>query len=413
MTDVRKATPEEQFAEVTRACVDLQVAQELKDKLKKSYEQNKPLVIKAGFDPTAPDLHLGHTVVLSRMRRFQEFGHQVVFIIGGFTAMIGDPTGKNATRPPLTADQVKANAATYQAQLFKVLDPAKTIVRNNMDWLDPLGAQGIIKLAARYTVARMLERDDFKKRYHGGVAISVHEFLYPLLQGWDSVEIKSDVELGGTDQIFNLLVGRQLMKEEGLDPQVVITNPLLEGIDAKVVDGKLVGDKMSKSHNNYIGVSESPKDQYWKMLSISDDLMWRYYELLSALTLPAIADLKSKVASGAVHPKAAKVQLAKEIVARFHSQKDADDAETAFNLGLPTNIPTATYSLAGAPNLGVLQAVVAAGLVDSNGKARKLIEGNGLVIDGNKVTDLKAVLGPGKYMIKKGKHDFAELTITA
>jgi tyrosyl-tRNA synthetase len=413
MTDVRQATPEEQFAEVTRACVDLQVAQELKDKLKKSYEQNKPLIIKAGFDPTAPDLHLGHTVVLSRMRRFQEFGHQVVFIIGGFTAMIGDPTGKNATRPPLTAEQVKINAATYQAQLFKVLDPAKTVVRNNMDWLDALGAQGIIKLAQRYTVARMLERDDFKKRYQGGQPISVHEFLYPLLQGWDSVEVKADVELGGTDQIFNLLVGRQLMKEEGLDPQVVITNPLLEGIDARTVDGKLVGDKMSKSHNNYIGVSEPAKDQYWKLLSVSDDLMWRYYELLSSLTLPQIAALKAQVASGALHPKAAKVQLAKEIVARFYSAKDADDAAANFELGLPTTIPTATFVLAGAPHLGVLQAVVAAGLVDSNGKARKLIEGNGLVIDGNKVTDLKAVLGPGKYLIKKGKHDFAELTITA
>jgi tyrosyl-tRNA synthetase len=411
-----RATPEEQFAEVTRAAVDLQVPQELKDKLKRSYEKKQPLVIKAGFDPTAPDLHLGHTVVLSRMRRFQDFGHQIVFIIGGFTAMIGDPTGKNATRPPLSKEQVEANAETYKQQLFKVLDRDRTIVRNNTEWLEPLGTHGMIRLAARYTVARMLERADFSERYKNGKSISIHEFLYPLLQGWDSVAIKSDVELGGTDQIFNLLVGRQLMKEEGLEPQVVLTSPLLEGLEARFVEGKLVGDKMSKSHGNYVGISEPAGEQYGKLMSISDDLMWRYYELLSRKTTGEISELKQKVQSAQLHPKAAKVALAKEIVARFHDSAAADSAEAAFENrahgGVPDDVPEKQIALGGAPKLGILKVAVEAGLASSNSDARRLITQGGLSINGERATDPKAELAAGEYLLKAGKLRFAKVKLS-
>jgi len=410
-----RATPDEQFAEVTRAAVDLQVAQELKTKLARSYSKKQPLIIKAGFDPTAPDLHLGHTVVLQRMRRFQDFGHQIVFIIGGFTAMIGDPTGKNSTRPPLTKEQVEQNAETYKQQLFKVLDRDRTVVRNNTEWLEPLGAHGMIRLAARYTVARMLERADFAARYAAHTPISVHEFLYPLLQGWDSVAIKSDVELGGTDQIFNLLVGRQLMKEEGLEPQVVLTSPLLEGLDAKLVDGKLAGDKMSKSHGNYVGISEPPGEQYGKLMSISDDLMWRYYDLLSAKTTAAISGIRGQVQAGTLHPKAAKVLLAKEIVARFHDAAAADAAEAAFENrahgGVPDDVPEKKIALGEAAKLGILKVAVEAGLASSNGEARRLIAGGGLSVNGERASDPKAELGPGEYLLKAGKLRFAKVTI--
>ncbi|MBS2027952.1 MAG: tyrosine--tRNA ligase [Deltaproteobacteria bacterium] len=410
-----RATPDEQFAEVTRAHVDLQVPQELKDKLKRSYDKKKPLIIKAGFDPTAPDLHLGHTVVLQRMRRFQEFGHQIVFIIGGFTAMIGDPTGKNATRPPLSKEQVLANAETYKQQLFKVLDREKTIVRNNNEWLEPLGAQGMIRLAARYPVARMLERADFKKRFEEGKSIAIHEFLYPLLQGWDSVAIQSDVELGGSDQIFNLLVGRQLMKEEGLEPQVVLTSPLLEGLDAKLVDGKLVGDKMSKSHGNYVGVSEPPNEQYGKLLSVSDDLMWRYYDLLSAKTTSEISELRRKVSAGELHPKAAKVMLAKEIVTRFNDAAAADAAEQYFENrskgNTPDDVPEKSISLAGAKSMNIRKVCVEAGLASSNSDAQRLIQGGGLSINGEKMVDPKRELEAGSYLLKAGKLRFAKVTL--
>src|SRR5688572_29467369 len=297
--DVRKATPEEQFEEVTRGTVDLHVADELKKKLKRSYDEGKPLLIKAGFDPNRPDLHLGHTLVLTRMRRFQQFGHHVVFLIGDFTALIGDPSGKNVTRPPMTRDEVKVNAETYKKQVLKVLDPERTEVRFNSEWLDKLGTEGLIRLASHWPVARMLERDDFKKRFREGRSIAIHEFLYPLLQGYDSVALKSDVELGATDQLFNLLVGRHLMREYGQEPQVIMTGPILEGLDGV--------NKMSKSLDNYVGINEPAEQIFGKLMSISDDLMWKYYELLSSRPLKEIAALKQG------HPKEAKVGFAREI----------------------------------------------------------------------------------------------------
>ncbi|MGZ6143226.1 MAG: tyrosine--tRNA ligase, partial [Myxococcales bacterium] len=279
---LRKATPEEQLAEVTRGAVDVHTREDLLKKLQASYEKLVPLRVKMGFDPTAPDLHLGHTVPLERMRRFQDLGHTVIFLIGDFTGMIGDPTGRNTTRPPLSEEQIAANAETYKAQVFKILDRERTEVRFNSEWLTPLGSAGLIKLAARYTLARMLEREDFKKRWQSETPIALHELLYPLAQGYDSVALKADVELGSSDQLFNLLVGRQLQKEYGQPPQVALTGPLLEGIDAREASpGKIVGDKMSKSLGNYVGIDEPPSEQYGKLMSISDGLMWRYYELLS------------------------------------------------------------------------------------------------------------------------------------
>ncbi|MFL5376832.1 MAG: tyrosine--tRNA ligase, partial [Myxococcales bacterium] len=300
MTELRNATPEEQLREVTRGAVDVHTRDDLLRKLRASHEKRIPLRVKMGFDPTAPDLHLGHTVPLERMRRFQDFGHTVIFLIGDFTASIGDPTGRNTTRPPLSDEQIAANAETYKRQVFKVLDREKTEVRFNSEWLRPLGSSGMIKLAARYTLARMLERDDFKKRWQNEVPIALHELLYPLAQGYDSVALNADVELGSSDQLFNLLVGRQLQKEWGQDPQICLTGPLLEGIDAREVDGKIVGDKMSKSLGNYVGIDEPANEQYGKLMSVSDGLMWRYYELLSRRTTDEIASLR------AGHPKAAK-----------------------------------------------------------------------------------------------------------
>ena len=290
--DDRNPAIEHELAELLGGCTKCETPAELGKKLQRSRETGKPLVVKAGFDPTAADLHLGHTVLLNRMRRFQELGHQVVFVVGDFTAMIGDPTGRNETRKPLTPEQIRGNAETYTAQVYKVLDPARTIVRFNSEWLRPLGAEGLIRLAAKYTVSRMLERDDFKKRFASETPIGVHEFLYPLLQAYDSVALNADVELGGSDQLFNLLVGRVLQRDAGQEPQVVLTMPLLEGTDAKVVDGVLTGAKMSKSLNNYIGVNEEPATQFLKVMAISDDLMWRYLDLLSAKSSAEVADLK-------------------------------------------------------------------------------------------------------------------------
>jgi tyrosyl-tRNA synthetase len=327
---LRRATPDEQFAEVTRGSVDLHVADELRRKLENSYATNTPLIVKAGFDPNRPDLHLGHSLLLTRMRRFQELGHTVVFLIGDFTALIGDPTGKNVTRPPLTRDEVLANAETYKQQVFKVLDPDTTVVRFNSEWLDPLGAEGMLRLASQYTVARMLEREDFKQRFRANKPIAIHEFLYPLLQGYDSVALRADVELGSTDQLFNLLMGRTLMRERGMQPQVIATGPILEGLDAKLVDGVLVGDKMSKSLNNYVGINEPPAQMFGKLMSITDELMWRYYELLSSRSLKEIAALRTSVELGTAHPKAAKVDFAKDIVARFHGQAASEQAADEF-----------------------------------------------------------------------------------
>lgn len=414
---LRKATPQEQFDEVTRGTVDLQVPEELKKKLERSYETGKPLVIKAGFDPSRPDLHLGHSLLLTRMRRFQEFGHQVVFLIGDFTALIGDPSGKNTTRPALTRDEVKVNAQTYQEQVFKVLDRERTQVRFNSEWLDKLGTEGMIRLAARYSVQRMLERDDFKKRFRDNRSISLHEFLYPLLQGYDSVALKSDVELGATDQLFNLLVGRQLMKEEGLEPQVIMTGPILEGLDAKLVDGKITGDKMSKSLDNYVGINEPPEQIYGKLMSITDDLMWRYYELLSSRTLKELAALKEQVAGGTVHPKAAKSGFAEEIAARFHDAESARKAMQGWEERysqkkvVAEDQPLTEVALGGAPTLPLFRALAEAKLVASATEGRKLMAQGGVRVNGDKVMDSKHELGPGEYLVQVGKHKSARLKL--
>jgi tyrosyl-tRNA synthetase len=406
---LRKATPEEQFEEVTRGTVDIQVPEELKKKLERSYSTGKPLIIKAGFDPSRPDLHIGHSLLLTRMRRFQDFGHQVVFLIGDFTALIGDPSGKNTTRPALTRDEVKVNAKTYQEQVFKVLDEGRTQVRFNSEWLDTLGTEGMIRLAARYSVQRMLERDDFKKRFRDNRSISLHEFLYPLLQGYDSVALKADVELGATDQLFNLLVGRQLMKEESMEPQVIMTGPILEGLDAKLVDGKIVGDKMSKSLDNYVGISEPADQIFGKLMSITDDLMWRYYELLSSRSLKELAELKEKVARGELHPKVAKVGFAQEMAARFQGEeagrKAAEDFEKRFAKKelVAEDLPLVELSLGGAPGMLLAKALAEAKLVASATEARKLMGQGGVRVSGEKVTDPKKELGPGEYLVQVGK----------
>jgi tyrosyl-tRNA synthetase len=405
---LQRATPEEQLVEVTRGSVDVHTVPELKERLAKSYREKVPLVVKAGFDPSRPDLHLGHTLVISRMRRFQEFGHQIMFIIGDFTAMIGDPSGKNVTRPAMTREEVDANAKTYAAQVFKVLDPERTRVVLNSEWLDPLGAEGMIRLASHYTVARMLERDDFKTRFKGEQPISVHEFLYPLLQGYDSVALKADVELGATDQLFNLLVGRSLMKDYGLVPQVVMTGPILEGLDAKLVDGKIVGDKMSKSLDNYVGITESPEQMFGKLMSITDDLMWRYYELLSAKTKADIAALQRDVASGIVHPKAAKVGFGREMVERFHDAAAAARAAEEFERRFAkkdidaVDLPLIDVAIEG-PTMLVAKVVAGAGFAKSVTEARKLIAQGGVRVDQQKVGDPLAALAPGEYLVQVGK----------
>ncbi|GEN09450.1 tyrosine--tRNA ligase [Myxococcus fulvus] len=406
---LRKATPEEQFEEVTRGTVDLHSPEDLKKKLQYSYDSGKPLVIKAGFDPSRPDLHLGHSLLLTRMRRFQDFGHSVVFLIGDFTALIGDPTGRNATRPALTRDEVKANAETYKQQVFKVLDADKTTVRFNSEWLDKLGTEGMIRLASRYSLQRMLERDDFKKRYRDNVSIAIHELLYPLLQGYDSVALKSDVELGATDQLFNLLVGRQLMREESMAPQVIMTGPILEGLGARLIDGKIVGDKMSKSLDNYVGVSEPADTMFGKLMSITDDLMWRYYELLSSKTLKEVTELKAKVASGEVHPKAAKVAFAREMTARFHDEEAGRKAEEDFEKRFAKKelsadaLPQVDVSLGGAPTLPLTKVLAEAKLVASSTEGRKMLAQGGVRVNGEKATDPKAELGAGEYTLQVGK----------
>ncbi|QRK07683.1 tyrosine--tRNA ligase [Archangium violaceum] len=414
---LRKATPQEQFEEVTRGTVDIQVPEDLKKKLERSYETGKPLVIKAGFDPSRPDLHLGHSLLLTRMRRFQDFGHQVVFLIGDFTALIGDPSGKNVTRPALTRDEVKVNAQTYQDQVFKVLDASRTQVRFNSEWLDKLGTEGMIRLAARYSVQRMLERDDFKKRFRENRTISIHEFLYPLLQGYDSVALKADVELGATDQLFNLLVGRQLMKDEGMEPQVIMTGPILEGLDAKMVDGKIVGDKMSKSLDNYVGISDSPDQIYGKLMSITDDLMWRYYELLSSRTLKELAELKAKVTSGELHPKAAKSGFALEMAARFHDEESARKSMQAWEERysqkkiVAEDQPLVELSLGGTPKMLLAKALAEAKLVASLTEGRKLMGQGGVRVNGDKVSDPKHELDAGEYLVQVGKHKSARIKL--
>jgi tyrosyl-tRNA synthetase len=393
----------EAMAVTLRGAEELIPREEWQQKLARSEAMGVPLRIKLGLDPTAPDIHVGHTVVLNKLRQLQDLGHQVIFLIGDFTSMIGDPSGRNTTRPPLTAEQIKVNAETYRAQADKILDPARTELRYNSEWSDPLGARGMIQLAARYTVARMMERDDFHKRFTEGRPISVHEFLYPLMQGYDSVALKSDLELGGTDQKFNLLMGRHLQAEYGQEPQCILTMPLLEGLDGV--------DKMSKSKNNYIGIAEEPNTMFAKVMSISDTLMWRWFTLLSFRSEAEIETLKREVQGGR-NPRDAKVMLAKEITARFHSPAAAEAAEQDFvnrsRGGVPDEIPEVTLS--GAP-LGISQLLKQAGLAPSTSEANRLIDGGGVRIDSAAVSDKGLKLERGTYVVQVGKRKFARVTL--
>jgi tyrosyl-tRNA synthetase len=394
---------QEALAVTLRGCEELIPQADWVKKLVKSEATGVPLRIKLGLDPTAPDIHIGHTVVLNKMRQLQDLGHQVIFLIGDFTSLIGDPSGRNSTRPPLTPEQIKLNAETYYKQASMVLDPAKTEIRYNSEWSNPLGAMGMIQLAAKYTVARMMERNDFHDRFHAGTPISVHEFLYPLMQGYDSVALKSDLELGGTDQKFNLLMGRHLQAEYGQEPQCILTMPLLEGLDGV--------DKMSKSKNNYIGITEDANTMFAKVLSISDVLMWRWYTLLSFKSMAEIEALKKEVEDGR-NPKDAKVMLAKEITARFHSAAAAEAAEQDFinrsKGGIPDEIPE--VSLSGAP-LGIGALLKAAGLAPSGSEANRLIEGGGVRIDGAVISDKGLKVDAGSYVVQVGKRKFAKVTL--
>ncbi|NTV85643.1 MAG: tyrosine--tRNA ligase [Burkholderiaceae bacterium] len=393
----------EALAVSRRGCEELIPEEDWVRKLARSEATGVPLRIKLGLDPTAPDIHVGHTVVLNKMRQLQDLGHTVIFLIGDFTSLIGDPSGRNSTRPPLTPEQIKLNAETYYRQASQVLDPAKTEIRYNSEWSEPLGATGMIQLASRYTVARMMERNDFHDRFKAGAPISVHEFLYPLMQGYDSVALKSDLELGGTDQKFNLLMGRHLQAEYGQEPQCILTMPLLEGLDGI--------EKMSKSKNNYIGISEDANTMFAKVLSISDVLMWRWYTLLSFRSEAAIAALKAEADAGR-NPKDAKVALAKEITARFHSAAAADAAEQDFinrsKGGVPDEIPE--VSLSGAP-LGIGALLKSAGLAPSGSEAGRLIDGGGVRVDGVVVSDKGLKLDAGIYVVQVGKRKFARVTL--
>ena len=391
------------LAIIKRGCDELLVEAELVDKLRTGRKLN----IKLGMDPTAPDLHLGHTVVINKLRHFQDLGHHIQFLIGDFTGMIGDPTGRNATRPPLTREQIVANATTYREQVFKILDPDKTEVMFNSTWSDQLGAQGMIRLAARYTVARMLERDDFSKRFKGNQPIAIHEFLYPLMQGYDSVAMKSDVELGGTDQKFNLLVGRELQKDFGQPQQCILTMPLLEGLDGV--------NKMSKSLGNYIGISEGPETIFGKLMSISDPLMWRYIELLSFASIETVSGWKREIEGGR-NPRDIKVLFAKEIVARFHDAAAATHAEEAFERrfrhgAMPNDIQEITLQNAGKP-LGILQALKASGLAASTSEALRAMGQGGVRLDGERIEDKNLAIPPNHpVVLQVGKRKFARVTV--
>jgi tyrosyl-tRNA synthetase len=396
---------QEALAITKRGVDELLIESEFAQKLARSEQSGQPLRIKLGLDPTAPDLHLGHTVVLNKLRQLQDLGHQVIFLIGDFTSMIGDPSGRNATRPPLTREQIEANAMTYFKQASLVLDAERTEIRYNSEWCDPLGARGMIQLASRYTVARMMERDDFTKRYKSGTPISVHEFLYPLMQGYDSVALKADLELGGTDQKFNLLVGRELQKDYGQEPQCILTMPLLEGLDGV--------DKMSKSKNNYIGITEPANTMFGKLMSISDVMMWKYYELLSFRSIQDLAALRAEVEGGR-NPRDAKVALAQEIVARFHSQQAAEDALADFvnrsKGGIPDDVPE--VSIGGAP-LGLPQLLRQTGLCASSSEAMRMIDQGGVRIDGAVVSDKALQIQAGTFVLQVGKRKFARVTLAA
>lgn len=393
------------LAELKRGCEEILLEEELIAKLK----EGKPLKVKAGFDPTAPDLHLGHTVLINKLRAFQQLGHEVIFLIGDFTGLIGDPTGKNVTRKPLTRDEILANAETYKEQVFKILDPAKTRVAFNSEWMEKLGAAGMIKLAARQTVARMLERDDFKKRYANNQSIAIHEFLYPLVQGWDSVALEADVEMGGTDQRFNLLMGRELQKDEGQRPQTVMMVPLLEGLDGV--------QKMSKSLGNYVGITDAPNDMFGKIMSISDELMWRYYDLLSFRPLAEITELKQQMAAGA-NPRDIKIALAKEIIARFHDAGAAEAAHQDFTQrfsknALPDDIPELTIAC-DADTMPIANLLKEAGLVDSTSEAIRMIKQGAVKLNGEtKIEDTRLEISKGDSAIYQvGKRKFAKITLS-
>lgn len=401
----------EQLAQLRSGTVDLHVESEFIERL----ESGEPLKIKAGFDPTRRDLHLGHTVVMNKMRQFQELGHQVIFIVGDFTAQIGDPSGKKSTRPIPTREEIIDGAQSYAEQAFQILDPEKTTLVYNSKWLGGMGFDDVIRLAGRYSLARMMERDDFKKRWKEHASISIHELLYPLAQGYDSVHIEADVELGGTDQLFNLLVGRQLMREYGMRPQLVMTTPLIEGLNARLVDGKIVGDKMSKSLDNYVGIAEPAGTQFGKLMSISDDLMWRYYELLSAESAGDIAARKKACEDGA-NPRGSKIDFALEIVSRYHSREAAqrarEDWEAQFSRReVPNDIQLETVT-AEDGEIWLPKALVAAGLVKSTSEARRRVSQGAVQIDGEKVGDLDATLKAGQtYVIKAGKRSWAKVAV--
>ncbi|AUC89364.1 MAG: tyrosine--tRNA ligase [Alteromonas sp.] len=398
MTDWQTA-----LAEIKRGVDEILPEEDLIEKLK----SGKTLTIKAGFDPTAPDLHLGHTVLINKLRTFQQLGHKVVFLIGDFTGLIGDPTGKNVTRKPLSKEQVLENAKTYQEQVFKILDKEKTEIRFNSEWMDGLGAAGMIKLAASQTVARMLERDDFKKRYNNGQPIAIHEFLYPLVQGWDSVALESDVELGGTDQRFNLLMGRELQKEQGQKQQSIVMVPLLEGLDGV--------QKMSKSLNNYIGITDTPNEMFGKVMSISDDLMWRYYDLVSFRPLEEIAELKARVESGE-NPRDIKIMLAKEIIARFHDDAAAEGAHQDFiqrfqKNAIPDDMPELEIALSD-EGIAIGNLLKEAKLVGSTSDAMRMIKQGAVKINGDKVEDTRLVITEkGENVYQVGKRKFARITL--
>ena len=393
----------ESLAIVKRGVDELLIEAEFAQKLARAEKTGKPLRIKLGLDPTAPDLHLGHTVVLNKMRQLQDLGHTVIFLIGDFTSMIGDPSGRNITRPPLTREQIEENAKTYFAQASLVLDAERTEIRYNSEWCDPLGARGMIELASRYTVARIMEREDFTKRFKAGTPISVHELLYPLMQGYDSVALRADLELGGTDQKFNLLVGRELQKDYGQEPQCILTMPLLEGLDGI--------EKMSKSKGNYISITEPANTMFAKVMSISDPMMWRYYELLSARSLSDVAQFKREV-EGGHNPRNIKVALAQEIVARFHSQQAASDALADFDHrargGIPDDIPE--VEVTGAP-LGIGQLLKQTNLCASTGEGLRMIEQNGVRIDGVVITDKGLKVDAGTFVLQVGKRKFARVTL--
>lgn len=395
---------EHALAVTLRRCDELLVQSEFVQKLAKSEATGQPLRIKLGLDPTAPDIHLGHTIVLDKLRALQDLGHTVIFLIGDFTSMIGDPSGRNSTRPPLTREQIEENAKTYYRQASLVLDPDRTEIRYNSEWCDPLGARGMIELASRYTVARMMEREDFTQRFRNGVSISVHEFLYPLMQGYDSVALKSDLELGGTDQKFNLLVGRELQKEYGQAPQCILTMPLLVGLDGV--------EKMSKSKGNYVGINEAPQSMFGKLMSISDTLMWDYYDLLSSRSQADIEGLKEQVRDGR-NPRDVKVLLAQEIVDRFHGTGQGEQAlrefEARFKEGvIPDEMPEFTFKDA---EVGILVALRQAGLASSGSEAQRHIEQGGVRVDGQKVSDKALRLQKGTYVIQVGKRKFARIAV--